>query len=131
MSATRHLPIPRKLAKLAFAALALVALSFMLARPICDAFDAAKERTAPPPVAGMANEADQHDDSGSCCHALDGGTLAVAAGVLTSTGKSPALIPASADALSTSYPSSPSAKAPPRLPPILARYYARTARILI
>jgi hypothetical protein len=121
-----------KSAKRGFIALALVALSLLLARPVCDAIGGIESPVGPLQVATAAQPGDLHDDSGPCCISVDNGALGAAAGGVSLAGKTPASASGSPFQLVAAFsPGLRSATIPPGRPPIFAAYYARTARILI
>lgn len=112
-----------------FAVLALLALSALLVRPVCDALEplsAAKgaqlERLA---------AAQDHHDSEPCCDALSADGTLLAAPALSSVAPEHAGPALAVPVLQKRQAFAHAAVDPPRLPPRSLRYHARTARILV
>lgn len=101
-----------------FVVFALFALFVVLARPVCDVH---------------ADEAAQHEHSGSCCVYMHDGMLAVPAAALTTTVEPPAAaVPMAASLPAWRVASfALAAPRPPDRVPVVKPYYARSARILI
>jgi len=116
--------------------LALLALSLVLARPICDVYQlqGSSSHSGTSVAANHAHgEASHHEDSEPCCASIEDGTLVVPAAVATPAVKSPASLLVATASLpgwldATPFPAE---AIPPHRPPDSQPYYARSARILI
>ena len=136
MSSGIQFLVTRRLAKRGFVVFALLALSLVLARPICDVYLLQGSPSQSGPVAPADHalgETSHHEDSEPCCASVEDGTLAVPATAVTPTGKSPAPLLMAAASLPgwRTAARSPGAAIPPDRPPTSQPYYARSARILI
>jgi hypothetical protein len=135
MSREFHPLTDRKAGRRAFVALALLALSIVLARPICDAYEqpSAASQSAPLAVAQHdAGESAHHsDESGPCCASVDEAALVASAIPVPTTDQSPLLIPTAPLALRPSVVSRRAALHPPQPPPRTLSFHARSARILV
>lgn len=115
---------------------ALLALSLVLARPICDAHWLLGSRSHSGPFAAADHAQDgasHNEDAGPCCASIEDGTLAVPATTVIPAVKSPApalVATASLTGWREAAPSLAAAIVPGR-PPDPQSYYARSARILI
>jgi hypothetical protein len=136
MNSAIQYPVTLKLARPGFVVFALLALSLVLARPVCDAYhlQGGPSQSGPVADAGHAlGEALHHEDSAPCCASLEDGALAVPATVAIPAVK----LPASLLAATASLPGWRAAtlllaaEIPPDRPPVSRPYYARSARILI
>lgn len=112
------------------AVLALLALSALLVRPVCDAIE-------PLSAAKIAQfetlaAAQDHHDSGTCCDALSTDGTLLAAPALSSVAPEHASPVLAAAVLHHKRQAVEHAAVdPPRPPPRFLRYHARTARILV
>lgn len=114
MSKAIRLLLSLRIARRAFAVLALIAVATALAQPFCDVHQA---------------EALHQED---CCASLTDGSVAVQAKMVVPVLKSPAVLPAATASL-TGWRTAqgPAVAIPPDRPPISRPYHARSARILI
>lgn len=125
-----------KPAKRCFVLLALFALSLVLVRPVCDAYRTTGAAAGPVQVVTAQHSADEstyHDDSDPCCDSIETAALVAPSGVATVATKPSTVLFAAAPWNADIFFSLPQRRftLPPDRPPILAMYYARTARILI
>jgi len=113
-----------------FAVVALLALSALLVRPVCDAAEPlSAAKGAPFETLGAAQD---HHGSETCCDALSADGTLLAAPALSSVapehaGPAPAVPVAHRKRQALAH----AAVDPPRLPSRSLRYHARTARILV
>lgn len=135
MSLGRHIAPAGSAAKRGFVVLALLALSLVIARPICDAYAAGAGTAAPAQMLASdhAGNAEPHEDeSAPCCSSLEDGALAASAAAFPAAEKpgSFAFLPPSP---LEAWPATARrlAPVPPDRPPLSLPYHARTARLLI
>jgi hypothetical protein len=135
MSRQLHSLTDRKAGRRAFVALTLLALSLVLARPICDAYEQPSAASQSAPLAAVEHDAGESahhsNESGPCCASVDEAVLAASAILVPTSAKSLGLIPM---ALSARWPLVLSRRAavdPPQPPPRSLPYHARSARILV
>lgn len=126
----------RKLATHGCAVLALLALTLVIARPICDAYAAANGSSEAAHVAADGHGDNDHshgDEPGPCCSSIDDASLLGSANVTSASAK-PAtfvVVPASSRQAWSAVPGRLLASEPPDRPPLCRPYHARTARLLI
>ena len=136
MSDGIQIPVARKYARRGFTVIALLALSLVMARPICDVYRLQVSPSQSGPVAVMDHshgEALHHEDSEPCCASIDDGTLTVLAATATPEATSLPPLPTATTSLLNWRATARSLAAanPPDRPPDSQPYYARSARILI
>ncbi|MEO8144631.1 MAG: hypothetical protein ABI654_10485 [Betaproteobacteria bacterium] len=123
-------------AKRGFVVFALLALTLVMARPICDVYRLQGTPSQSGPVAAVGHahgEASHHADSEPCCAAIDDGTLTVLAASAIPEPTSLSPVPAATTSLLNwrATTCSFAVAIPPDRPPDSLAYCARSARILI
>jgi hypothetical protein len=119
----------------AFVALALVALSLVLAQPICDAYERPSAASQSAPLAAVEHDAGEparhSNETGPCCASVDEAVPVASAIPLPSAAKAALLIPTVPSARWPLVAGRRAAVDPPQPPPRSLSYHARSARILI
>jgi len=119
----------------AFVALALVALSLVLAQPICDAYEQPSAASQSAPLAAVEHDAGEpahhSNETGPCCVSVDEAVLVASAIPVPTAAKSLGLIPTAPSARWPLVVSRLAAVDPPQPPPRSLPYHARSARILV
>lgn len=117
-------------------ALALLALSVVMARPICDAYALGTSASQPAPEAaaqhGAGGAAHHSGDSGTCCDAVSGTELVVTA-FAAPVGKEATSVVLVRSAFAAAWPAVPGRRVvrhAPQAPPRTLAYHIRSARIL-
>lgn len=135
MSSAIHPLTDRKAGRRVFVALALMALSFVLARPICDAYERPSAASQSAPLAAVEHDVEKSaphsDESGPCCASVGEAALVASAIPVPTAAKAPLLIPTAPSALRPSVVGRRAAADPPQPPPRSLSYHARSARILV
>jgi hypothetical protein len=135
MSSVLHSLTSGKTVRRSFVAVALAALSLMLARPICDAYEqpsAAPRSMALAAVEHAAGESVPHsNESGPCCTSVDEATLTASKIPVPAAAKAILSIPTGPSARWPSVVSHRAAVDPPGPTPRSLPYHARSARILV
>ena len=129
-----HFLVTRKQARRGFFVLVLLALSIVLARPICEVYQHRDNPAKSGLVAAghSAGETWHQEDPEPCCASIEARSLAAPASAVAPAIKSPVTVPlASAWLMWRTAAFSPPAPLPPNGLPFLQSYYARSARILI
>lgn len=129
-------PSLRKPVRHVCALLALLALSLVVARPVCDAYAAGGGSVQPAHIEATAPSGHDHshgDEPGPCCSSIDDASLLGSAAVAPAAAKPVAFLVASAVSLEPSWSVAGRLirTEPPDRPPLFRPYHARTARLLI
>ena len=118
------------------AVVALLALSLVIARPICDAYAAGTGTPEPAQVVAHDHDANDHshgDAPGPCCSSIDDGAVMGSATVVSVIGadSTPFMVLAARPWEAGPSAERRSALEPPDRPPLSLPYHARTTRLLI
>lgn len=132
-------PLRRSTARRGLVALGLLALFVVLARPVCDVFEASDGRGSLGPVsvaAAATAESPAHHDHGSepCCSSVQEGSVTVPSLAFATDGKPASVLitpPIAAKRWGDGADLLAAAAIPPDPPPVQRSYYARSSRLLI
>jgi hypothetical protein len=135
MSIVFHTQRSGKAVRRGFVALALVALSLVLARPVCDAYEWLSAISQATPIAAIehaAGESVPHSEKSSlCCVSVDDGALVASAIPVPTAPKASFLISAVQPTLWPLAVAHRAAVDPPETSRRSLPYHARSARILV
>lgn len=126
----------KRRARHGFALLALLALSLVIARPICDAYSASGGTAQPVQVEASDHSGHDHSrdgEPGPCCSSIDDASLLSSAVTVPAAAQPSAFVLVAAGSLQpwSAVADRRIALEPPDRPPLSRSYQARTARLLI